>query len=1177
MKFPFRFKNLRNRLVAYSRFSQLMFVFLAIGLLCLSAIAITLLVSNSKSRQAELRIVQSSKSVGTIEATQLKAAGNPTEDRSGDKRREPKVPPAKKQDTASVAKLSSSKPIEHELRTVIPPQSSDEPEEQEGGGRRRQDWFYYQRAYPAKTIPIDAPFRMRQQLEQDENWRRNFRSFFGLAAEPEQVAVWAALGPAPITQGQTFSNVGSPVSGRVTAIVLDPGYNGTTNQTVYVGAAQGGLWRSTDNGVNWTPLMDNQTSLAVGAVAIDPANPNVIYVGTGEGNRSGDTYYGQGLMKTTDGGATWTQITGPISTSAPNIPSFINCSFLTIEIDPSNTQTLYAATNVGLIGSAAGGVGVVPIGNRGIWKSTDGGINWRNLNPGNFDVDRSGTDVLIDPRRPQRVFAAILNIGIFRSDQGGEPGTWTQLSGGLPSAGNPSNPAFNRVELAAGPPVLPSSESTLYAAFAASNDDLMGIWRSTDGGNSWTMVTTPQTMGQANYNLELTIDPTNGNIVYYGTQANSTNSRGTLFRSLNGGQTWSDMTTIQSNDSDGLHADTHAIAVSAANPNILFTGSDGGIWRTDGATAGSVKWISLNPNLNITQFQSIALHPTNPNFVIGGTQDNGTNLFTGQLSWTNIRGGDGGFALIDQSNPQILYHTFFNQNNSGGNRPQIGPEISFNGGNTWSRRGCFGCGTVQGGFNPSDRVSFYAPMALHTGFTGQSGNVVYFGTHRLYRSADQGLTWVGLGASSDGFGADLTKGSDELTAIAAHPNRANNEEVVWTGAADGSVQITTNAGAGSGATFTNLTKVPLPNRYVTDIALDPNNSQRAVITFSGFNTNTPGTPGHVFLTTNRGQNWFDISGNLPDVPVNSAAINPTNFNTIYIGTDLGVFQTTNGGGSWERLGNGMPRVAVFMVRYQAATNTLFAATHGRGVYRLTTSRSLATVSAASFNAAAIASEAIVAAFGTGLATNTVVANSLPLPTTLAGTRVVVRDAAGVERLSPLFFVAPTQINFLIPSGTVAGTATVIITANDGTVSLGTVQVSTVAPSLFAANSNGREVPAGFALRFNSAGAQTNLPISVFDSAQSKFVPAPIDLGTATDQVFLVLFGTGARFRSALSNVTATIGGTTVPVQFAGPQGDFVGLDQINILLPRSLINRGEVDLVLNADGKQSNTMRVNIK
>ena len=1157
MKFPSKLTGSGRRLL--SRRSMLFVCIIGLGVSAVLATALVLKMQNDPGMRPD------HSEIGSSIPTRPELKHN--------ERKQSEAEPVEVAEKPLTPPSSTAKPTTAiELQTV---ESSLEIEEEEGTGKQRFDWFYYQRAYPGKTIPTEAGFRMREQLASEEIRLNELRASNGESAAPEQLAVWAALGPSPIADGQTFANVGTPVSGRITAIALDPGYNGTTNQTVYVGAAQGGVWRSVDNGTHWTPLMDNQPSLAVGAIAVDPTNPNVIYVGTGEGNRAGDTYYGQGLLKTTDGGNTWTQIVGPVSTTPPNLPSFINCSFMTIEIDPSNPQTLYAATNIGLTSGASGGSGIVVIGNRGIWKSTDGGMNWRNLNPGNFTVDRTGTDVLIDPRRPQRVFAAILNVGIFRSEQGGEPNTWTQLSGGLPNS-DPNNPTFNRVELAAGPPIAPSTDSTLYVALAAPNDNLLGIWRSVDGGTNWTQVTTPQTQGQANYNLELTVDPTNANVLYYGTQANSLNNAGTVFRSTNGGQSWTDLSRGDGNE--GLHADTHAIAVSAANPDIVFTGNDGGIWRTNNAAANTVTWRNLNANLSITQFQTIALHPTNPNFVIGGTQDNGTNIFRGSLTWQHSRGGDGGFTLIDQSNPQVLYHTFFNQNNSNGQRAQIGPEISLNGGNIWLRRGCFGCSTQQGNFNPADRVGFYAPMAQHVGYTSASGNVIYFGTNRLYRSSDQGITWNGLGTSSDGFGADVTKGgTGRLSAIAAHPSLANNQEIVWVGASDGSIQVTTNANAGANATFNNLTKAPLPNRFLTDIALDRNNTQRAVITFSGFNSVTPTTPGHVFLTTNQGQSWTDISGNLPDVPVTSAAINPNDPFTIYIGTDLGVFQTTNGGSTWERLGNGMPRVATFMVRYHAASNSLFAATHGRGVYRLVTSRSLATVSAASFSATSIATESIVAAFGTGMAIRTEVANVVPLPTTLAGTRVVVRDALGAERFSPLFFVAPTQVNFLIPSGTAPGTATISITADDGTVSSGTVEVGNVAPSLFAANSNGREVPAGFALRVTAAGAQLNEPISRFDSAQNKFVPVPIDLGAATDQMFLVLYGGGFRFRSSLTNVAATIGGTPVSVQYAGPQGDFVGLDQLNLLLPRTLIGKGEADLVVTVDGKVANTMRVNIK
>jgi uncharacterized protein (TIGR03437 family) len=1083
---------------------------------------------------------------------------------------------------SALPRISSNQPKSEKdewLRTRAPGEGTEKSNEEDGEAERREDWFYRQRAYPEKMIPLAAGSRMVEQLEREEIRLKELRaSSTAFTLEPEQTAVWAALGPQPIISGQTFGGPRNNVSGRISAVALDPRYNGTTNQTVYVGGAQGGLWRSIDNGANWTPLTDGQPSLAMGAIAIDPNNPNVIFAGTGESSSCGTCYYGAGLLKSTDGGNTWTVITGPIASNEPRIPAFLNVGFTRIVIDPTNSSTIFACTGATSAANANSEPQLVEVGQVGVWKSTDGGSTWRNVDPSNTNGQVRGHDLIIDLQNNNRIFAAMRSTGVFRSESGGEPGTWQRLTGGLPAPGDPlANSTFRRINLASGPPIPPSTNTTLYAAYASTGNRLLGIWRSTDLGNSWTQVTNPPTSGQTNYNLDITADPTDSNIIYYGTSTNGLNNGGTLWRSRNGGQTWEDLSRGDTTGGGGLHADTHQIVVDPTNPNILFTGNDGGIWRTNNARADVVSWSQLNNTINITQFMSIALHPTDPNFLIGGTQDNGTNIFRGNLAWNHSDGGDGGFALIDQSNPQVMYHTYFNQS---GTEALIGPAVSTDGGNDWNFVGCSRCTAQQGRFNPTDRVAFYAPMALNTGFTGPTGNVVYFGTHRLYRSASRGSFWTGLGASGDGFGADLTKGLGVISAIAAHPQLNNSTtppgEIVWVGTSDGNIQMTTNAGDQANATFTNLTKAPLPNRHVSDIAIDPANRQRAVATFSGFNSNTPATPGHVFLTTNRGDSWINISGNLPDVPVTSVALNPNNINTIYIGTDLGVFQTTDGGATWVRLGNGMPRVATFMVRYHAASNSLIAATHGRGVFRLTTTRALATVSAGSFSGSSIATESIVAAFGSGLATTTSTATSLPLPTSLAGTKVVVRDSTGVERLSPLFFVASQQVNFQIPPGTTAGSATITITGGDGMVSSGASEIATVAPGLFSANASGKGVAAGYALRFGSSGSQ-QLAINRFDSGQSAFVSVPVDLGSSTDRTFLVLFGTGFRFRSALSNVTATIGGVNAPVLFAGAQGDFVGLDQCNIEIPRSLLGRGEVDLVLTVDGKPANTLRVNIK
>ncbi|MBI3684220.1 MAG: prolyl oligopeptidase family serine peptidase [Acidobacteria bacterium] len=240
-------------------------------------------------------------------------------------------------------------------------------------------------------------------------------------------------------------------------------------------------------------------------------------------------------------------------------------------------------------------------------------------------------------------------------------------------------------------------------------------------------------------------------------------------------------------------------------------------------------------------------------------------------------------------------------------------------------------------------------------------------------------------------------------------------------------------------------------------------------------------------------------------------------------------------------------------------------------------RTVSSVSAASFHGSPLAQESIVSAFGTNLATSTLAASTVPLPTSLGGTAVKVRDSAGIERLAPLFAVSPGQVNYQMPLGTAAGTATIAVTGGDGTVSTGTAQVAVVAPGLFAANANGQGVPAAAVLRVRADGSQSSEPVAQFDAAQNRFVAVPIDLGPESDQVFLILFATGIRYRSSLSAVGAQIGGVDAPVLFAGAQGSFVGLDQVNVRLPRSLLGRGAVDVRLFVDGQPSNTVQISIR
>jgi uncharacterized protein (TIGR03437 family) len=238
---------------------------------------------------------------------------------------------------------------------------------------------------------------------------------------------------------------------------------------------------------------------------------------------------------------------------------------------------------------------------------------------------------------------------------------------------------------------------------------------------------------------------------------------------------------------------------------------------------------------------------------------------------------------------------------------------------------------------------------------------------------------------------------------------------------------------------------------------------------------------------------------------------------------------------------------------------------------------LASVSAASLALGLVAPESIVSAFGENLSGMTEAAAILPLPTTLAGVSVLVRDSGARERLAPLFYASPRQINYQIPPGTSAGEATVEVLRGGVSVALGTAQVSALAPALFAANADGRGTAAALAVRVTSGGSQTYEEVARFDQAQNRFVPNPIELGPQGDRVVLVLFGTGIRFRDPGSPVTAAVGGEPADVTYAGPQPQFVGVDQVNVVLPRTLAGRGEVDAVVVVDGQASNTVQVSIQ
>lgn len=712
--------------------------------------------------------------------------------------------------------------------------------------------------------------------------KRNNISSKSIAEKAITGVSWTERGP---------SNLG----GRTRAIMIDP--NDGTNKTIWAAGVSGGLWKTTDitkENPDWESIDDFFDNMAISSLAYDPSNTNVMYFGTGEGYFNTGSVEGNGIWKSTDGGDTWTQLPATITTNTSTCAGDGDCDFLFVnKLVVTSSGTVIAATRS-------------RYNNRGgVMRSTDGGVTWTKILTGNSGTNPC-TGVNYRNRASDLEIAADGDIfvsfgifegqGIWRSQDDGA--NWTNVY-----ATSTVNCDEQRIELAP----APGDADYIYALVQENDNSINKIMRSTNGGNSWTDVGDPTplwfdqecvtgsndfTRGQAWYDLIAAVDPNDRDVVYIGGID--------LLRTTDGGNNWTQLTNWAGNcDLPEVHADQHAIVYQQGSSDVIYFGNDGGIYSTADGSNTSPTFVRKEFGYNTSQFYSVAMEPTafSPQF-IGGTQDNGSNKITslGISTIVESTGGDGGFAHIDQSNPEVWITAFTNANVS----------RSLDGGLTFSLI----LGNSGGSFiNPTDYDNI--ENIYYGGFT--AGNYFY--------STD--LTVAGS-PSFFSSGTITEMGGGTITHVSVSPNTGG---VVWFGTNNGRVVRVDDAD--NAIVPTNITGGSFPTGSVSCVAVENGDDDHLLVTFSNYGVVS------LWESTDGGTNWTNVEGDLPDMPVRWAIFNPDNSNEVLIATELGVWSTDNLNGAsteWEPSNDGLANVRTDMLQIRDSDNLVVAATHGRGLF-----------------------------------------------------------------------------------------------------------------------------------------------------------------------------------------------------------------------------------------------------
>lgn len=637
-------------------------------------------------------------------------------------------------------------------------------------------------------------------------------------------ANWTILGPTTLPTSSISAYGGM---GRINAIAWE---SGNTN-ILYAGSPSGGLWKSTNGGTAWVPLTDNEITLGVSDIVVSHADANTIYLATGDAN--GQQNASIGILKSTNGGSTWSQ-------TGLTFPKSSTVQTARIVQHPTNANTLLATST------------------NGIHKTTDGGANWSTV------YNNPAHDLEYDPNNAMIMYAS-KNNDVLKSTDGGN--TWNAIATNSNITG--------RIELG-----LTKANSNVIIGVDAAG----GAIKSTDGGGTWTALSSFSSLGfssQGGYNIAVAIAPTDQNLMMVG----GVNG----FRSTDGGTTWEkylDGYWETGNPYFYVHSDHHVFKF-LPNSTTMITGNDGGVHRGD--ASASTPWTDLSSGLAITQYYGLAVDPTNTGTILAGAQDNDVGQFNGTTWFNRVGPADGIEAMIDPSNPTMVQYASIQQGGLTRTDDGWASEINIS--------------------PPANGCGFVWPMVMDPA----TPTTIYAGCDEIYKSTNKGDSWAAITSGQSN--------GNVYTRVAIAPSNAN---IIYASYGTANMVVTTNGGT----SWTTLTVPGGGFDELTGIAVAPTNPQKLWVTYAGY---TGGDK--VFLSTDGGNNWTNISGSLPNIPVKCVvAQSGSNNEDVYIGTDLGVFHRNNTLSDWQAYSTGLPNVIVNDLEITYSNNKLRAATFGRGVW-----------------------------------------------------------------------------------------------------------------------------------------------------------------------------------------------------------------------------------------------------